>query len=176
MLWSSCWIITHRSDLDTSLNQLSLEWDTSCQKLVWNTPEKPVVVRNIQQKRSKFHHVMVFPRLPHICAEMYVPETLGFSSTSPTLSFFFDSGTWYTRLRAFTNMEVLESKNSHPGEMEKTTLCTPFLPLLTEWSSASQLHNLTWIAAKVFLAGTQGLEQIEESDAVVLREVEQQGS
>lgn len=37
-----------------------------------------------------------------------------FSASAPTLSFFLLSGMWYTLLLAFTNMEVLESRNSQP--------------------------------------------------------------
>lgn len=37
-----------------------------------------------------------------------------FSASAPTLSFFLLSEMRYTRLLAFTNMDVLESRNSHP--------------------------------------------------------------
>lgn len=52
----------------------------------------------------------------------HIPEAdvdLCFAASAPTLSLFLFSGMRYTLALALTNMEVLESRNSHPYVLRK---------------------------------------------------------
>lgn len=87
---------------------------------------------------------------------------------------------------------LIQERDTHGYGRSRTLKCwRPGTAILVRWrkqhpellSFRYQMNNLlhhsstgypTRIAPKVFLAGTQGLQQVEESDAVVLREVEQQ--